>query len=86
MDSHLRNTRVAYMITALIFHAIISFGCRTRDLILVQYGGDITRKLKLLRKQKEGKKKLRRIGSVELSKEAFLSVHSKDNNECCYCV
>jgi len=74
MDSHLRNQRVAYMITALIFHAIISVECRTRDLILVQYGGDITRKLKLLRKQKEGKKKLRRIGSVELSKEAFLSV------------
>lgn len=68
-----KHTRVAYMITALIFHAIISFEC-ARDLILVQYGGDITRKLKLLRKQKEGKKKLRRIGSVELSKEAFLSV------------
>ena len=39
-----------------------------------QYGGDVTRKMKLLRKQKEGKKKLKRIGNIELSREAFLSI------------
>ncbi|KJE90781.1 GTP binding/translation elongation factor [Capsaspora owczarzaki ATCC 30864] len=41
------------------------------------YGGDVSRKKKLLDKQKEGKKKMKMIGSVELSKESFLSVISK---------
>lgn len=38
------------------------------------YGGDITRKMKLLKKQSEGKKKMRRIGNVEVPKDAFISV------------
>lgn len=39
-----------------------------------QYGGDITRKMKLLKKQAEGKKKMRRIGNVEVPKDAFINV------------